>query len=97
MLGVQQDSKDILLELDKIVTSWNLVVSGGVLKLEPPNFQDLELESDTDRDCDTHSQDLERTPHKRLSASVWLTFFRYNPSQAVFPTPSSCDVKSLRY
>ena len=75
------------------MVSWNLVVSGGVLKLEPPNFQDLDLASNTDCDCDTHSLDLERTPHKWLLASDWLTFFRYNPSQAVFPTPSHCDVK----
>ena len=56
------------------MVSWNLVVSGGVLKLEPPNFQDLEFASDTDCDCDTHSLDLERTPHKWLLASVWKTF-----------------------
>ena len=72
MLGVQQDSKAILLELDNSVTSWNLVVSGGVLKLEPPNFQDLDLASNTDCDCDTHSLDLERTPHKWLLASDLL-------------------------
>ena len=57
------------------MVSWNLVVSGGVLKLEPPNFQDLELASDIETDSNTHSLDIERTPHKRLLASVWLTYF----------------------